>query len=151
MGKYPPLGQRGVSSTSAGTDFSLCADTRETLRQANDATHLMVMFEGDAAYERRESILDVEGIDMATVGPMDWSIGRGMFGNEANSYLAPKIDRLVGDIQRAGKIATMSVADSKAAKKYHKLGVRIFFLGVDVSMKRVMLGDALAPIKSIID
>ena len=42
LGKYPPLGQRGVSSTSAGTDFSLGADTRLTLQQANDATHLMV-------------------------------------------------------------------------------------------------------------
>ena len=55
LGKYPPLGHRGVSSTSAGTNFSLGADTRQTLLEANQATHLMVMFEGDEAYKHRKN------------------------------------------------------------------------------------------------
>ena len=55
LGKYPPMGQRGVSSTSAGTGFSLGADTRATLQRANEATHLMVMFEGDHVHTRTGS------------------------------------------------------------------------------------------------
>ncbi len=148
LGKYPPMGQRGVSSTSAGTGFSLGADARVTLQRANEATHLMVMFEGDHAYENRESILAVDGIDIVTVGPMDWGTGLGLFGQEAESYLAPKIDNLLADIRDAGKIATMSVSTTEAALRYRKMGVRIFFLGVDVSMKRKMLTDTLLPINT---
>jgi 2-keto-3-deoxy-L-rhamnonate aldolase RhmA len=145
LGKYPPMGDRGVSSTSAGTGFSLGTDTRATLQRANEATHLMVMFEGDHAYENRKSILAVDGIDMATVGPMDWGTGLGLFGKEAESYLAPKIDNLLADIRDAGKIATMSVTTPGAALRYREMGVRIFFLGVDVSMKRTMLTETLRP------
>ena len=148
LGKYPPMGQRGVSSTSAGTGFSLGADTRATLQRANEATHLMVMFEGDHAYENRESILAVDGIDIAAVGPMDWGTGLGLFGKEAESYLAPKIDNLLADVRDAGKIATMSVSTPEAALRYRKMGVRIFFLGVDVSMKRKMLTETLRPFEA---
>ena len=148
LGKYPPMGDRGVSSTSAGTGFSLGTDTRATLQRANEATHLMVMFEGDHAYENRKSILAVDGIDMATVGPMDWGTGLGLFGREAESYLAPKIDNLLADIRDAGKIATMSVTTPGAALRYREMGVRIFFLGVDVSMKRTMLAETLLPIST---
>ena len=146
LGKYPPLGHRGVSSTSAGTGFSLGADTRATLQQANEATHLMVMFEGDHAYENRKSILAVDGIDIVTVGPMDWGTGLGLFGKEAESHLAPKIDNLIADILDAGKTPTMSVTAPEAAQRYREMGVRIFFLGVDVSMKRKVLTDTLRPI-----
>ena len=41
LGKYPPQGQRGVSSSSAGTDFTMGPDPRQRLREANEATHLM--------------------------------------------------------------------------------------------------------------
>ena len=90
LGKYPPMGDRGVSSTSAGTGFSLGTDTRATLQRANEATHLMVMFEGDHAYENRKSILAVDGIDMATVGPMDWGTGLGLFGRKPNRTSRPR-------------------------------------------------------------
>ena len=151
LGKYPPLGQRGVSSTSAGTNFSLGADTRQTLREANEATHLMVMFEGDGAYNDRKAILAVDGIDIATVGPTDWSVGLGLFGDEAESYLAPKVESLLADISDAGKTASMNVSSPEEAQRYHGMGVRIFFLGVDVSMKRKMLTDSLSPIKTALE
>ena len=42
----------------------------------------------------------------------------------------------------------MSVSTPEAALRYRKMGVRIFFLGVDVSMKRKMLTDTLLPINT---
>ena len=150
LGKYPPLGQRGVSTTSAGTNFSMGADPRQTLRQANDATHLMIMFEGEDAYDDRNAILAVDGIDIATIGPMDWSVSLDLYGDEAESYLAPRIERLLADITSAGKIAAMNVSSPEAALSYRDLGVRIFFLGVDVSMRRKMLTEILIPIKAAV-
>ena len=147
LGKYPPLGMRGVSSTSAGTDFTLGDDARRTLEETNASTHLMVMFESDEAYEQRDAILAVEGITLATVGPQDWAVGLGIFGDEANSYLEPRIADVLSSISAAGKMATMSVSGPDEARLYFGHGVRIFFVGVDVSMKRRMLEQALTPIR----
>ena len=71
LGKFPPLGQCGVSTTGVSTGFSLGADPQQTLRRANDATHLIVQFESDAGYAVLDAILAVEGIDTTTIGPLD--------------------------------------------------------------------------------
>ena len=143
LGKYPPLGERGVSSTSASTGFSLGSDTGETLKNANAASHLMVMFESDAGYTALDSILAVDGIDMVTVGPMDWSVGLGIYGEDAKAHLTAKIDNILKATEQAGKIATMTVPNVEQARAYVELGVRIFFLGVDVAMKRNNITDTV--------
>ena len=83
LGKYPPLGRRGISSTIPGTGFTIGADPKKRLREVNDATHLMVLFESDEAYEVLDAILDVDGIDIVAMGPNDWASGLGLFGDEA--------------------------------------------------------------------
>ena len=82
---------------------------------------------------------------------MDWSVGLGLYGDDAESYLAPRIETLIADITSAGKIASMSVSSAEAALRYHSLGARIFFLGVDVSMKRKMLTDSLTPVRAALE
>ena len=144
LGKYPPMGQRGVSSTSAGTGFRLGADPLETLKEANGATRLMVMFESDEGYENRDDIMDVAGVDLATVGPMDWSVGLGLAPGEAKPLLEPKIEAVLESVAKAGKMATMSVTSSDEMRRYRDRGVRVFFLGVDISLKRQGLEETLA-------
>ena len=148
LGKYPPQGERGVSSSSAGTNFSLGADTRQALRQANESTHLMVMFESDQAYERMDEILAVDGIDLATIGPADWSVGLELYGEAAEAYLAPRIERILEAVSSSGKTAAMSVTTPEEAVRYRGMGVRIFFLGVDISMRRRSLEGSLGPVKA---
>ena len=95
LGKYPPVGERGVSSTSGGTDFALKPDVQQALRDANDSTHLMVMLEGDEGLSNLVDILAVQAVDMVTVGPMDWAVGLGVFGAEAQARMAPKIEAVL--------------------------------------------------------
>ena len=144
MGKYPPLGGRGISSTPAGTGFTLGVDAKETLREANDGTHLMALFESDEGYEALDRVLEVEGIDMVSVGANDWSVGLGLFGDEAKAHLAPKIERVIETASRTGKIVSMGASNSEEANYYYNLGVRVFFLGVDINIKRRMLTETLS-------
>ena len=145
LGKYPPLGERGVSSTSGGTDFSIGPDPQRTLREANESTHLMVMFESDEGLASLDAILDVESVDMVTIGPMDWSVSLGMFGAEAQAHLAPKIETVLASASRAGKMTAMGATTSpEQTKRYRELGVRIFFVGVDIALKRKALAETKA-------
>ena len=145
LGKYPPLGGRGVSSNSAGTGFTLGEDPERTLREANRATHLMALFESDEGFEQLDEIVAVDGVDLFGVGPNDWSIGLGLFGPAAREYLAPKIERIIGTVCQAGKTMVMTPSSPDEARRYHGLGVRIFQLGVDVTLKRRALIDAIGP------
>jgi 4-hydroxy-2-oxoheptanedioate aldolase len=144
LGKYPPLGRRGVSTTTAGAGFTLGADPQQTLREADAATHLMVMFESDEGYEALDAILEVEGIDMVTVGANDWATSLGLFGDEAKAHLAPKIERVFTAASHAGKITSFGASSPQEASYYYSLGVRVFFMGVDIAIKRKGLTDALA-------
>ncbi len=150
LGKFPPLGERGVSTSSAGTGFTLGTDPRRALREADRGTSLMVMIESDEGYQALDDILEVEGIDMLTVGEMDWSVSLDLFGPEAKRALAPKIERVLTAGRRSGKILAAGGGNPQQAQQYRGLGVRLFFVGVDVNLKRRMLSDSLSAFKEIL-
>ena len=143
LGKYPPLGQRGVSTSSAGTGYTLGPDPQQALREANDATHLMVMIESDEGYDALDAILEIEGVDMVTVGLMDWCTHLGIYGEEAKASLTPKVERVLKAASKAGKVTAMGVFSAERARRYLDLGVRVFFVGVDVAIKRKILAETL--------
>ncbi|NQU76767.1 MAG: hypothetical protein HQ546_10690 [Planctomycetes bacterium] len=143
LGKYPPMGRRGVSTCSAGTDYTLGDDAHQALRQANSATHLMVQFEHDDALADVDAIVQTEGIDMVIPGAMDWRIGLGLTGEQAKTEIPPRLEKLFTATRTAGKTSAMFVASPDDVKKYMKQGVRIFFIGVDVAMKRKLFEDTL--------
>ena len=149
LGKYPPIGQRGISTTIPAIDFALGPDPKQQLEQVNDATHLMVIFESDRGYEALDAILGVDGVDLIAVGPNDWSVSLNLYGDAAQAYLAPKIERIIRNSVRAGKIVAMGVAGPDAARRYVELGARVLFVGVDVAIKRRALMQALSAIKNI--
>lgn len=136
LAKYPPIGGRGVSTTGAGAGYSLGDDTRQTLEDVNDATHLMVMIENDAGYEALEGILAVEGIDLLTIGPLDWATSLGLYGEEARTRLLPKIERTLRAAADAGVTTAMFVSDDEVGRRYRDCGVRIFFIAEDIVLKR---------------
>ena len=149
LGKYPPLGRRGISSSTPRAGFTLGADPKRTLHELNDATRLMVLFESDEAYEALDEILDVDGIDMVALGPNDWASGLGLFGDEAGAYLAPRIDRVISSAAKAGKTVAVGVSSPEQASHYFGLGARLFFIGgVDIAIKRKALIETIAPFQN---
>ena len=143
LGKFPPPGDRGVSTSGAGTNFTLGADPQKTLSQANDATHLMVMFESDEGYAALDDILGVEGIDMVAVGQNDWAVSLGLFGEQAAS-LTPKFEQVLSTASKAGKITAAMASTPEQAGRFRELGVRVFIVGVDVNLKRQAFSEAIA-------
>ena len=143
MGKYPPLGERGVCSSSANFDYCL-SDPEQALRAANEVTRLMVMIESDEGYAALDSILDVEGIDIVTVGPVDWASHSGLFGTEAKAQLTPKIEHVFRAAIDAGKLTTHATFDPSEVLRWRQLGVHVIFVNVDVNLKRKTFVDTLS-------
>ena len=84
LGKYPPVGRRGLSSTIAGQGFQM-TDPQRDLERENEDVQLMVMIESDEAYDQLDEIVAVDGLDMVSVGPSDWSTSLGLFGDEGET------------------------------------------------------------------
>lgn len=144
LGKFPPEGERGVASSVTGTGYRLGQDPRETLRRANQATHLMAMIESDWAYARLDQMLAVDGVDLLAVGPSDWGVSLGLFGEKARAHLSPKIDRILDAATAAGKITGWGISDPELAARYQDRGLRLIFHGPDVGLKRQLYHDTLA-------
>ena len=142
LGKYPPVGRRGVSSSSANFDYHL-RDPVQDFRASNEATRLMVMIESDQGYEELDAMLNVDGVDMVTIGAADWAADSGLDSATAKTQLAPKIEGVLVAAAQAGKITAMGVFDPNEVSHYRELGVRVIFVGVDVNLKRQTLVDTL--------
>ena len=147
LGKYPPLGQRGISTTATGNDYRLNRDIQQALNDADAATHLMVQFESDEGYDHCDAILGVDGIDMVTIGPNDWAISAQRFG-PARAQIAPKIDHVLACAHNTGKITAIGVTDADQARHYADIGVRILFVGPDVSIRREAYAQRIKMLKN---
>ena len=150
LGKYPPLGERGAASTTASTEFTIGDDPKRTFEEGNNATHLMAMIECDEGYEALDDILAVDGIDIINVGPTDWSVSLGIFGEEAEAHLAPKIEHVISESIAAGKILAMGAFQPDLAIKHRDQGVRITLVGTDVGMKRKVFHDTFATYRNLL-
>lgn len=147
LGKFPPLGQRGVSTSGAGTGYTLGDDMQQTLAWANENTRLMVQFESDIGLANLDAILQVEGIDMVTVGPNDWAISLGAFDKDSRSGVSRRIEKVFTAAHTAGKITAMGVSGPAEVGRFVELGVRLLFVGVDVNIKRKAFATELKSIR----
>lgn len=143
LAKYPPIGRRGVSSTTAAAGYTLGVDPQKTFSEANDGTHLMVLIESDEGYAALDAILEIDEVDMIMVGQQDWGASSGIFGELAKEQLIPKIDRLTTTASKAGKIVAASASSPEDASRSESMGARIFILGVDITIKRSALAERI--------
>lgn len=146
--KFPPVGERGIGSTAPVFGYSLGADPKKTLDEANAATHLMVQFEGDKGFDSLDAICAVAGIDMVTVGPLDWGAGLGFHGAERAAVMAPKVEAVLTGAAAAGKITAGIAVNEEQVRRYLGFGVRILFGGLDVALKRGAFAGAIAVVRA---
>lgn len=143
LAKYPPIGRRGVSSTTAAAGYTLGVDPQKTFSEVNDGTHLMVLIESDEGYAALDDILEIDEVDMIMVGQQDWGASSGIFGELAKEQLIPKIGRLTTTASKAGKIVAASASSPEDARRSESMGARIFILGVDITIKRSALAERI--------
>lgn len=137
--KYPPLGSRGVGLARAqgyGQNFA------DYVRDANDATLLMVQIEHIEAVRNIEEILSVPGIDGIFIGPYDLSMSMGMPGRLDHPDIVAAKQRVLDATLARGLVAGIHLvhpdrASSEIAECVQD-GYRFIALGTDI----LFLGDS---------
>ncbi|MCH2212097.1 MAG: aldolase/citrate lyase family protein [Fuerstiella sp.] len=121
--KYGPQGHRGLAGVRA-SGYGLKGSMPEYTAAANRETMVIAHIEHIDAANNLDQLLEVEGIDVYYVGPVDLSNSLGVPGKAKDPKVVNCVEDCIKRIVAAGKIAGCIAADVDAARRYTDLGVR---------------------------
>jgi 4-hydroxy-2-oxoheptanedioate aldolase len=121
--KYGPEGHRGLAGVRASR-YGLVGSMPEYTAAANRETMVIAHIEHIDAANHLDELLEVDGIDVYYVGPVDLSNSLGVPGQAKDPKVVACVERCIKQIVAAGKIAGCIAADANAARRYTDLGVR---------------------------
>lgn len=131
--KYPPMGMRGVGFCR-DNDYGL--NLQETVSRANDQTFVCVQIEHADAVSNIDSILGVEGIDAAMIGPYDLSASMGLTAQFDHPEVVQATENILRACQRHGVVPGIHVVQpnpGEAIKRYQE-GYRFIAYSLDITM-----------------
>ncbi len=97
--KYPPKGIRGFGPWRASDYYR---NTEAYIQAANDGIVVVVQIEHEEGVRQITEILDVPGIDVVCMGPMDLSGTMGILGQLDHPRVTEAIDRVLGAAKARG-------------------------------------------------
>jgi 2-keto-3-deoxy-L-rhamnonate aldolase RhmA len=89
--KYPPVGIRGYGLTPHHVDYAK-ATIPDIIAHMNEHVMVVLQIETVRAFEMRDELLSVKGIDAVMIGPADFSIALGVPGDFMNSKLVAHME-----------------------------------------------------------
>jgi|EndMetStandDraft_8_1072994.scaffolds.fasta_scaffold211697_1 4-hydroxy-2-oxoheptanedioate aldolase len=132
--KFPPLGARSISRTTAWNGFEAMPIDALT-RDVNDNTLTIVMLESAGAIACADEIAALEGVDVLLIGTSDLCIDLGIPGAFGDQKVADAYRRVVDACRRHGKFAGMSgVREIEFSRRYIEMGARFVLVTSDVPL-----------------
>lgn len=127
--KYPPQGIRGLAGMRA-SDYAIKMPLKDYTIMANQETLTVVQIETVEAMKNLDEMLTVDGVDVFFIGPNDLSTSMGYTGQTTHPEVLAAIDKLVGQILAAGKIAGTIAYNDEALNRAKEIGFRYIVYGV---------------------
>ena len=132
--KYYPMGRRGLFPRGRPALYGFSGTTKEYTEAANRETLVCVVIEDEETIGKLEDLVKVEGIDVFFLGAGHLCGHMGYAGEPNHPEVLKVIDRGVGVIRGAGKVAGVSYPD-ELMPKFLEMGVQ-FFHGTATTMFR---------------
>ncbi len=132
--KYAPLGNRGVSLLRAHTGYERPGSPREYMDSANTRTILMAQIESEAGVEKIEHIMDIEGIDVAFVGPNDLTQSMGIIGQKEHPKYIQAVEKVITTGHEKNKFSGIHLSSATGLKPYIEKGMACNLWSSDVGM-----------------
>ncbi len=131
--RYHPLGNRGLQPYVRSASYRAYG-TAEYLDHANEDSLLVVQIEGQKGIANLESILRVEGLDVAFFGPYDLSQSLGIPGQVKHPRVLEMVKSAIAIAKRSGKHVGIYCDDVETAIEYRSIGVSYLTIGIDAGM-----------------
>lgn len=128
--KYAPLGQRGVSISSVGTQYRNC-DVVEYAQWANDELMTIIQIESEEGVANIDEILSVSGIDAVMIGPADMSHDMGISGQFTHPALESAFRKIIRSCNSHSVAPGAHFADMHLVRKWMGEGMRFLTFSYD--------------------
>lgn len=129
---YAPLGNRGVSTFRAHTNYQH-EDMRTVMERANDQNIVIAQIESPEAVEQIDSILSLQGLDGVMIGPNDLTQHMGIIGNYQCEQLENMLRKVASAAEAHGKWSGIITANEWLLGFCRKLGMRCFSSGSELN------------------
>lgn len=131
--KYTPHGNRGLSPSVRACNYGTMP-VHEYVETANQETLIVSHCETVECVNNLDAILQVDGIDVIFIGPMDLSQSLGIPGQTSSREVQDCIAGIKKKVLGSNKALGTTAATPEAAKKLIEQGVQYILLGSDQSM-----------------
>lgn len=131
--KFPPVGMRGFGLGPASVEWEF-ASIPQILSHVNEHTLVVLQIETQLAFERREELLSVPGVDVVLVGPADLSISLGIPGQFENPKLIETVEAIRDTCIAKGIVPGIHLRNVALAKFWRERGMRFLSASNELSM-----------------
>ncbi len=129
--KYPPMGERGCSINKGHNNYK-GDNLLDFIKNANEENFVILQIERKAAMENLDSILSVEGVDGAILGPNDMAVSYGV----PNDLDGPLMTDIFMKVLEAGKkhdvYTGMHIANLKKLVEWKNKGMQLIAYNTDI-------------------
>lgn len=134
--KYPPAGIRGIAGSTRAAGFGV--DPIRYLSRANEEICVLTAVETMQAVENLDEILEVEGVDMIFIGPMDLATNMGFFADPEAVEVQDVIRKIERKVLSSGKGLASVAGDWKRANDLYDKGYQLVIYMSDVKVMSSM-------------
>lgn len=131
--KYPPMGVRGYGLTPHHVDYPK-AGIPEIIAHMNEHTMVVLQIETVKAFEMRDELISVPGIDAVMIGPADFSISLGVPGDFMNPKLLEHMAAVRDTCLKYKVAAGTQTRTLQLAKHWRENGMQFLGCSSEVGM-----------------
>ena len=131
--KFPPMGVRGYGLIPPAIDYEKVT-IPQVIEQMNRETLVVLQIETKRAFEAREELLSVPGIDVVMVGPADLSISLGVPGDFQHPKMVEAMEAIRDSCVARGIYPGTQTRSLELAKFWKERGMKFLGCSTEASM-----------------
>jgi len=144
--RFPPLGVRGFGL--GGPQLAYQRHTfADVIQHTNANTLVVLQIETVAAFEAREELLSVPGIDAVLIGPADLSVSLGIPGDFENPRMLQTIEAIRDSCVAHGVAPGIHLRSAALAKLWLPRGMLFLSFGNDISFLYERASELVAHVR----
>lgn len=143
--KFPPVGVRGYGLGATQLDYAK-ASFPQVIEHMNSNTMVVLQIETQRAFDMRDELLAVPGIDAVMVGPADLSISLGVPGEFDHPKMIGAIEAIRDTCVRRGVAPGMQTRTTALAKFWKQRGMLFLGCNNDTGMLFERAGEVTSQI-----
>src|SRR5688572_10780886 len=107
--RYPPVGERGISTFAGHNDFTRIPDVPAFLKARNAAVMLVAQIESVKGVDNREAILSTPGLDACFIGTGDLAMSMGFAGQPNHPQVLAQAEAVIATARQHGLIVSIPI------------------------------------------